>query len=167
MDHRNSSPTETSLRKVRDDDLAVFFVQQRDPSAIAMAAFTTQDPDDLEAFTAHWENIRGDDSITIRTVVAGERVAGHVLLHHCYGKPELSYWLGREYWGHGIGTAAVARFVAECCPQRPLFAHAAADNAASLRILQKCGFAEVERRMAFANGRGGEIVEVILCLERA
>ena len=50
-----SSTIEVLLRDVADDDLPTFFDQQLDPEANRMAAFTSQDPADKDAFAAHWK----------------------------------------------------------------------------------------------------------------
>jgi RimJ/RimL family protein N-acetyltransferase len=70
----------------------------------------------------------------------------------------------REHWGKGAATAAVARFV-ELEPVRPLYGVAAKDNAASIRVLQKCGFVPVGESKGYANARGEEIDEIILALQ--
>ena len=153
------------LRPVAPADLPYFFANQQDPVAVQMAAFTPRHPYDLNAFHDHWERIQSDDTIVIRSIEATGNVAGHVLVHHSHGKPELSYWLAREYWGKRIGSRAVAAFIAADCPMRPLFAHAAADNSRSLSVLRNNGFVEIERRLAFANGRGEEIEEIVTRLD--
>ena len=48
---------------------------------------------------------------------------------------------------------------------RPLYAHAASDNAASIRVLTKCGFLIVGEGRGFAHGRGEETDEVVLRLD--
>ncbi len=45
--------SEVQLRPVRDEDLPIFFEQERDPVAVQMAAFTHPDPNDRAAFDAH------------------------------------------------------------------------------------------------------------------
>ena len=55
------------------------------------------------------------------------------------GKQLLGYWVGREWWGRGIATQALALFVDEVSI-RPLYAHVAAHNVGSIRVLDKCGF---------------------------
>ena len=40
------------LRDLDDDDLDAIFEMMRDPEAVAMAAFTADDPDDRDAFDA-------------------------------------------------------------------------------------------------------------------
>ena len=153
------------LREVRDDDLPVFFDNQRDPEAVHMAAFTSKDPDDRTAFDAHWARIRARDDILIRTIVVEGQVAGSVLSYVMEGEPEVSYWLGREFWGRGIATVALAEFL-KLQTARPIFARAAKDNAGSLRVLQKCGFEIIGEDKGFAEARGREIEEFLLQLSR-
>jgi len=42
------------LREVEFSDLPIFFEFQLDPDANQMAAFTSKDPSNREAFEAHW-----------------------------------------------------------------------------------------------------------------
>lgn len=58
-----------ALRDVRDDDLAIFFEHQMDPTANLMVAFTTCDPTDREAFLTHCAKIASDTDVTIKTIV--------------------------------------------------------------------------------------------------
>jgi len=103
-----------------------------------VAAFTAKDRADKDAFSTHWATIRGDDSVTIRTIVVDGQVAGHVLRFDEAGHPEVSYWLGKDYWGQGIATIALAAFL-DHARSRPLSARAAKDNGASIRVPQKLG----------------------------
>lgn len=125
------------LRRVRNSDLPLFFEHQRDPRAVEMAAFASRD---REAFMAHWEKILGDGSNLIRTVVWGEEVAGNVASFLHGDSREVGYWLGREYWGKGIASEALGRFL-RLEKRRPLHAGVARHNAASIRVLEKRGFA--------------------------
>lgn len=152
------------LRDVTRDDLATFFEQQRDPDANDMAAFTPRDPSDRDAFMARWSRILGDDTTIIRTVLFDGRVAGSVLSYQESGRHEVSYWIGKEYWGRGVATRALAAFVGHVVTERPLYARAAKDNLASLRVLQKCGFTIRGEDKGFANARGHEVEEYILIL---
>ncbi|MFO7583297.1 MAG: GNAT family N-acetyltransferase [Anaerolineales bacterium] len=149
------------LRDVTQSDLALFFEHQCDLQAVQMAAFTAKDPTDKTAFMAHWAKIMADESITIKTILADGQVAGHVLVHGWFGEPEVSYWLGREHWGKGIASRALALFLEQVLV-RPLFARVAKDNEASLRVLQKCGFVITGEDKGFANARGAEVEEWIL-----
>lgn len=153
------------LREVTDHDLSIFFEQLRDPVACHMAAFTAKDPADRDAFMAHWAKIRRDDTIVIRTItVAGEAV-GHVLSFEQFAEREVSYWIGRDYWGRGLATRALAEFLCQV-KFRPLYARVARDNFASRRVLEKCGFILVGEDKGFANARDEEIEEYVLKLDR-
>jgi RimJ/RimL family protein N-acetyltransferase len=155
---------EIVLREVTDADLDVFYAQMNDPEAIRMAAFTAPDPADTARFRAHWARIRTDPANVTRTVVdASGEALGHVAV---YGPPEereVTYWIGREHWGRGAATAAL-RALLGAVPDRPLHARAVADNAASLRVLDKCGFLVTGSDRGFAAGRGSEVDEVLLTL---
>ncbi len=154
---------EILLREVSDDDLPVFFAQQLDADAAYMAAFTARNPGDREAFAAHWATIRGAGAVAIRTILVAGQVAGHVLRFDEAGRPEVSYWLGKDYWGQGIATEALSAFLGQQ-QARPLYARAAKDNRASIRVLEKCGFTIVGEDEGFANARGAEVEEYILML---
>jgi RimJ/RimL family protein N-acetyltransferase len=151
------------LRDVTDGDLPIFFEQQLDPAANRMAAFTAQDPADRAAFTAKWAKILSDDSITKRTILFGGQVAGSVsaFVAPWSAKLEVTYWIGREFWGRGIATKALAVLLSTV-KTRPLYARAAKDNIASLRVLEKCGFTIAGYERGFANARGEEVEEVVL-----
>ncbi|WP_282702097.1 GNAT family N-acetyltransferase [Streptomyces sp. CC219B] len=154
---------ELTLRTVHDSDLPVFFRQMNDPEAVRMAAFTPKDPADRDAFDAHWKRALASDAVH-RTILVDGDVVGSTAVYGEPGEREVTYWIDRAYWGRGIATAALAALVAEV-PERPLYARAAADNAASRRVLEKCGFRVTAHARGFANARGEEIDEVVLVLE--
>ena len=87
----------------------------------------------------------------------------HCPLSGWFGELEVTYWLGKAYWGRGIATQALAAFL-RVQQRRPLIARVAKDNIASIRVLQKCGFVLTAETKGFANARGAEIEEVILTL---
>jgi RimJ/RimL family protein N-acetyltransferase len=124
------------LRPVHESDLEVFYRQQCDPAATAMAAFPARE---RAAFYAHWHNIMADEHVLLRTVEAEGQVAGNVVSFEQSGRREVGYWLGHRFWGRGIGTAALRAFL-EVETRRPLDAHVAGHNVASRRVLEKCGF---------------------------
>ena len=152
------------LRDVTEADLPIFFEQQRDPAANQMAAFTAKDPADREAFMAKWARILGDDTVKKAVLVNGQ-VAGSVsaFVAPWSGQLEVTYWLGREYWGRGIATKALTEFLGHL-KTRPVYARAAKDNLASIRVLAKCGFTISGHDKGFANARGEELEEVVLRL---
>jgi len=96
-------------------------------------------------------------------LVDGE-VSGSVLSHGWFGDPEVSYWIGNDFWGRGVATQALRLFLAEYT-LRPLYARVVFDNHASRRVLEKCGFYEHGKDKGFANARGMEVEEIILKLK--
>jgi RimJ/RimL family protein N-acetyltransferase len=125
-----------ALREVTSADIEIFFEQQLDPVASAMAAFPSRD---LEAHRAHWSKVSARDDAINRTIVVEGEVAGNIVSWEDNGQREVGYWLGREFWGRGIASAALGLFL-EVVTQRPLYAWVAGHNAASIRVLEKSGF---------------------------
>lgn len=151
------------LRPMTDSDLPIFFEYQRDETARHMAAFVPDDPDDRAAFDAHWERIRKSETVLIRTIVVNEEVVGHIASFDRDGDHEVTYWLGRQFWGRGIATDALRAFLAEDL-ERPMFGRVAKDSIASRRVLEKCGFSVCGEDQGYAGGRGAEVEEYILRL---
>ena len=154
-----------TLREVEPSDLETFYRQQLDPEAIRMAAFVSRDPQDRAAFDAHWNKILSTPQITQRAIVAEGQVVGHIACFPDGEKMEVTYWLGREFWGKGLATRALDALL-RLVTARPLFARAVSDNVGSVRVLQKCGFQLIGTDRGFANGRGEEVEEYILRLDR-
>ena len=86
----------------------------------------------------------------------GEDVHRHVA--------ELGYWLGEEFWGHGVMTETVPAFVNYCFKKSPLlriYAEPYANNAASARVLEKAGFV-LEGRLRKNVVKDGEVLDSLL-----
>ena len=127
------------LRDVVEDDLTIFFEQQLDPEAVEMAAFPSRE---REAFFDHWHRTMRDDRNVQKTIVSDGKVVGNMLSWERDGKRIVGYWLGREFWGRGLATRALAEFVEELSV-RPLYAEVSTANIGSIRVLEKCGFTRV------------------------
>ncbi len=155
---------EVQLRPLQEADIEIFHAQQGDEQARWMAAFTAAEPPDLATYAARMARFRADPSIVMQTILADGQVAGSVARYVQEGHPEVTYGLGREFWGRGIATQALALFLAQE-QERPIFARAAADNGASLRVLEKCGFVIYGEEVGFAPARGTEIREYMLRLD--
>jgi RimJ/RimL family protein N-acetyltransferase len=151
------------VRDSTEADVPLLFEHQLDPIANTMAAFTARDPSDREAFFAHWGRILGDPTIVKKTIEIDGRVVGHLLSFEQAGRRSVGYWIAKDRWGLGIATRALELFLAGL-PGRPLYARAAADNAASLRVLQKCGFKAIGTDSGYSYARGKEVAEVVLAL---
>ncbi|MBZ4018910.1 GNAT family N-acetyltransferase [Streptomyces purpurogeneiscleroticus] len=153
-----------TLREVLDSDVAVFWAHMSEQTAQRMAAVTRKYHYDRRLFDAHWVKVCSDSAVTVRTVLADEAVAGHAAVFGPSDEREVTYWIASAYWGRGVASAALRKLIA-LEPARPLHAHAAADNAGSLRVLEKCGFTITGRGRIFAQARGDEIDELALTLE--
>src|SRR5256712_7881197 len=163
MDKEIPQTTEILLRDVAETDLRIFFEYQRDLASNYMAAFTSRDPADRDVFAAHWKRILNDDTVVVKTIMFDGNVVGSVakFVDKEFGKPEITYWIGKEYWGMGIATKALSKFLSDI-RLRPIYGRAATDNVASIRVMEKCGFTISESSKGVANARGKEIEEVIL-----
>lgn len=153
-----------ALREVRDEDLPLLFEQWADPVAEQMAAFTAPDHMDRDAFERRWARLRADETIINRVIVVDGEVAGSIGSWGDPGEREITYWIGRSYWGRGIAIDAVKAFLA-VDRSRPLHARVASDNLGSLRVLEKCGFRVVGSDHGFAHARSAEIEESVLRLD--
>jgi RimJ/RimL family protein N-acetyltransferase len=80
-----------------------------------------------------------DETVILKTILFEGQVAGNLVSFVLSGEREVGYWLGREFWGKGIATRALSEFLKQV-KERPLYAHVARHNIASLRVLEKCGF---------------------------
>ena len=133
-------PPHLVMRDVRETDLTVLFEHQNDPEASRMAAHPSREHD---AFMIHWAKILADDSNTKRVILLDGEVAGSAVAFSVGGRRMVGYWIGREYWGRGLATAALAALL-EGEPERPLYAYVAKHNRGSIRVLQKNGFQECD-----------------------
>ena len=150
-----------ALRPVVDSDLGPLFDQMRDPESVWMAAFTPDDPDDRTAFDAHMATVRSSSDITHCAVTCDDDLVGSIAAFVLDGRTEVTYWIDRAVWGHGIASRAL-ELLLDLVPVRPLYARAASDNAGSLRVLQKSGFKVIGTENSFAPGRNRNIEETIL-----
>ncbi len=150
---------EVRLRDVEPSDLPIFYEQQLDGDATRMAAFPARD---RAAFDAHWAtNILGNPAAVIQTVLFDGQVAGNIGSWRQDGVRLVGYWIGKEHWGKGVATRALAAFL-HLVTERPLHAHVAEHNAGSILVLEKCGFrVEREDRVEHA---GKDLTELLLVL---
>jgi RimJ/RimL family protein N-acetyltransferase len=127
------------LREVVEADLPVFYEYESDREAAAMAAFPSRERD---AFMARWAKTLADDSALTWAVVSDGAVAGNIGCWEDDGRRLVGYWIGREFWGRGLATQALAELL-DVVDGRPLHAYVAKSNVASIRVLEKCGFVKV------------------------
>jgi RimJ/RimL family protein N-acetyltransferase len=146
---------EVALRDVGEPDLEVFFEQQRDPEAARLANFPSRD---REQFMAHWATrVLGDPTVLVQTVTVDGEPAGNVVSWWDRHRRFVGYWLGRRFWGRGVGTRALRLFL-EREQTRPLYADPFSGNTASVRLLERCGF---ERTGTVRYGQAEHIMLVL------
>jgi RimJ/RimL family protein N-acetyltransferase len=147
-----------SLRDVKVDDLQILFEQERDPVANLMAAYPSKDE---ESFMSVWKNkIRDKNGPIIKAITCDQGLAGSIECWEKDGKWLVGYWIGRDYWGKGIGTAALRQFLMHL-EMRPLYAYVGNHNKASIRVLEKCGFTISGHGTFFSEVHGHDIKETI------
>jgi 8-oxo-dGTP diphosphatase len=84
--------------------------------------------------------------------------------------PRLGYWIGRRYWGQGLGTEAVGALVDHAfraCSGDRVGAGVFVDNPASRRLLEKLGLSAVGRKTATSRSRGGMVDTIDMQITRA
>ena len=132
---------EVRLRPVRICDIDTFHDHEQDPEAQRRANFTARARPE---FVTHWiTRILGDPAVSARTVLVGTAIAGSVVSWNQDGRREVGYWLGRAFWGHGVGTRALTQYL-DIELARPLHATADVGNTASIRLLERCGFHRID-----------------------
>ncbi len=150
---------QVSIRDVQERDLRVFYEQQLDPEATHMAAFPARE---YEAFMSHWQRIMGEPAVILQTVIFEGEVAGNIVIWEESGESNVGYWLGKKYWGQGVATAGLSLLLKQV-ERRPLYAHVAKHNVASIRVLQKCGFCTC-REDTYSDVIGEEGIEFVMML---
>ena len=125
------------LREVVEADLETFLAYEHDAEAVRRSRFT---PRPRDRFMRHWkERVLADPDCLVRTVTVDDVVAGNVCSWSEGDRRFVGYWLGRDYWGRGVGSRALGLYL-RLETVRPLYADPFKDNTASVRLLEKHGF---------------------------
>jgi RimJ/RimL family protein N-acetyltransferase len=148
------------LRNVEEDDLPRMCSMQLDPESNRLAVTI---PRSAEAFESHWVDALRDPSVTAKAILLGEEMVGYACCFGRDGRANVGYWVSREHWGKGIASRALELLLLEVAT-RPLYAHVATSNGASLRVVQKCGFVVERVQVSPATDRYPECEEAILVL---
>ena len=157
-----SSP-KTELRKTVETDLETLFNFQLDDEYNCQAAFTATNYSDKKAYLEKWTRHLTNPSIHSQTILVNGEIAGSVAKYEMDGEPQITYGIGKQFWGKGIATQALQAFL-KLEKTRPIFGRTAFDNSRSERVLQKCGFEKIGTEISFANAREKEIEEFIFKL---
>ena len=151
---------EITLRPTTVQDLETLFIFQTDNDAIYLAAFTPKDPTDKAAYIDKYSKLLDDPTVHNQTILLGDKIVGSIAKFVMFGDNELTYWIDRPFWGKGIASTALKKFLA-MENSRPIFGRVAFDNTGSQKVLENCGFVKVGTDKGFANARQAEIEEYI------
>ena len=97
--------------------------------------------------------------------MAEEQLAGHIACYPDGEHMEVTYWLGREFWGRGLATQALNRML-HLVVDRPIFRQGSSgQHRVDQSAAENCGFKIIGKNKDFANGRGEDTEEYILRLD--
>jgi RimJ/RimL family protein N-acetyltransferase len=155
-----TDPLHILLRPTEIADLEKLFLFQLDPEANHLAAFTAKDPADKTAYLAKYTALLGNPTVNNQTILVNNSIAGSIAKFEIEGEAEITYWIDRQYWGKGIASTALKKFLV-LETTRPLCGRTAFDNWGSQKVLEKAGFEKVGTDKGFANARQADIEEFI------
>ena len=124
------------IRSIERDDLPRMYEIQLDSESNRMAV---TNPRNRAAFDALWAEALEDPNLEAKAILLGGEFAGYISCFQVEGHDHVGYRIDRALWGQGIASRALQMLLHEVT-RRPLEAIVATSNAASLRVLQKCGF---------------------------
>jgi RimJ/RimL family protein N-acetyltransferase len=152
--------TAINLRQTIVADLDKLFQFQLDEEARHLAAFMSKDSTDKAAYMIKFTKLLDDPTITMRTILLENEIAGSIAKYVMEGDAEITYWIDKQFWGRGIASTALKNFL-NIETTRPIFGRTAFDNYGSQRVLEKCGFVKIGTDKGFAHARQAEIEEFI------
>ncbi len=151
---------EIELRHTNQNDLETLFLFQLDEDANYLAAFTSKNPSDKNAYLEKWTRLLSDEKVNIMTILFEKKIVGSITKYEMEGDAEITYWVEKKFWNKGIASSALKSFL-EIEKTRPLFGRIAFDNLGSIKVLDSCGFSKIGNDKGFANAREKEIEEFI------
>lgn len=95
-------------------------------------------------------------------ITTDDEVIGTIELSNAKrGRATIGYWLGKPYWGKGIMTRSVKALIERFKGKIDLIeSRVNANNVASQRVLEKCGFRKIGR---MPNGHRGTLGNISDC----
>ena len=153
-------PDARLLRPLVDADLDAIHEQMKCPESVRMAAFTARTRPTVGLPRPH-ARVRDDPSCVQRVIEADGTIAGTVGSFIIDNQTEVTYWIDRALSGRGIASAALQSFLSRTT-ERPLFARAATDTAASLRVFRarSDASASIAASHAVAERRSGDVLRL-------
>lgn len=142
---------EIELRERTAEHVKIWFERTNDPMILAGLPRSAQT---VEQALADFERSLEPDAASFgRTVYADGQYVGDVWCYCIHGEEQpdamLSYGIFEtDLWGRGVASEAVGKFLKEAVPRfslQTMGAFTYMDNPASVRVLEKNGFRQVER----------------------
>lgn len=152
------------VKPVRQADISALYAMHSDEVSVWQAGVGLSGRTHAD-FEARWlKKAKGTEDIFISSIWAGGHLVGDVSSFLREGKREVGYWLDRKYWGKGISTKALRRFlplIKEVYPKSALYARVVDGNIPSSRVLGKCGFQPIGRDSFYSDVRGCDVDETL------
>lgn len=157
------------LRDLVPGDADAAHAYASDPEVVRFTSFGPNTRDQTRAFiesaaAAAQVRPRTDYTLAIQLLESGLLIGGCGLHNPNHGQWELGYVLARRYWSRGFGTElvrALAAFGFSKLGAEKIWAPVDAANAASSRVLEKCGFTLEgllrQDRLRWAEGRDTKV----------
>lgn len=148
-----------TLRAPARSDLADIVAMADNPKMVATTA-TLPFPYAQSDGLAFIDQAATGPHLRAYAITRDDRFIGAILFKLADGKlPEIGYWLGEPHWGQGYAGEAVTGLLEAAAPI-PGFAKVDArvlqSNPASIRVLEKAGFAIIERTQGVVERHRGK-----------
>ncbi len=156
---------EISLRPATVPDLDLLFAIQAKRASLHMAAFTSKESENRDAYIAKWTRLLPTPSVSVQCILFASTLVGCIARFEVNNEVHLTYVVDQQHWRKGIASEAVHQFL-KLELRRPVFARTAHDNLGSQRVLEKNAFQRVGQNTAFANARQMDILEYIYRLDQ-
>lgn len=148
------------LSPVQESDIPALFRFQDDKDAQYQAAGGAAHESE-EAYREFLKRVESKGAV-FRTILLEGAPVGYIAAFDRFELRELSYWIGRKFWGQGLATRAVGQWIKEYpLPEGGLYARAVKDHPASARVLDKNGFSAVKEESYFSDIRDAVVEEIL------
>lgn len=99
------------LTETETEDLNAFFQFQLDKESNYLAAFTSKNPNDKTVYFEKYKKHLSDPTVNMRTIKANDEIAGSISKFIMENEAEITYWIDKKFWGQGIATTALKKFL--------------------------------------------------------
>ena len=118
----------------------------------------------IDFLMSQYEGADGPFVYPIITNDGGKNIGYVQLCQIDDGTWEIGYHIAKQFTGHGYATEAVKAFLpvmAQKLNIKEVYGICLAENTASVRVLEKCGFVQIFQGMGVYQGKESEIVKTV------